>query len=57
MLSHGSSFLLWNFPRNREILGEEGITLHKLCTWWDVFEEATKNNEFDSETLTEVREF
>ena len=45
------------FPETEEILGEEGITLHKLCTWWDVFEEATKNNEFDSETLTEVREF
>ena len=45
------------FPETEEILGEEGITLHKLCTWWDVFEEATKNNKFDSETLTEVREF
>ena len=45
------------FPETEEILGEEGITLHKLCTWWDVFEEATKNNQFDSETLTEVREF
>ena len=45
------------FPETEEILGKEGITLHKLCTWWDVFEEATKNNEFDSESLTEVREF
>ena len=45
------------FPETEEILGREGITLHKLCTWWDVFKEATKNNEFDSETLTEVREF
>jgi len=45
------------FPETEKILGEKGITLHKLCTWWDVFEEAKKNDEFDSETLSEVREF
>tara|TARA_Y100000994_G_scaffold152070_1_gene124511 strand:- start:508 stop:1002 length:495 start_codon:yes stop_codon:yes gene_type:complete len=45
------------FPETEEILGRKGITLHKLCTWWDVFEEAKKNDSFDSETLSEVREF
>ena len=45
------------FPETEENLGEAGITLHKLCTWWDIFEEAIKNKEFDSETLTEVGEF
>jgi orotate phosphoribosyltransferase len=28
-----------------------------LCTWWDVFEEAKKNDGFDTETLSEVEEF
>ena len=45
------------FPETDDILEGKGITLHKLCTWWDILEEATKNNEFDTETLTEVREF
>ena len=45
------------FEETEKILGGKGITLHKLCTWWDVFEEAKKNDAFDSETLTEVREF
>jgi len=45
------------FPETEKILGRKGITLHKLCTWWDVFEEAKKNDSFDSQTLSEVREF
>ena len=45
------------FQETEHILGENNITLHKLCTWWDVFEEAKKNNGFDTETLSEVKEF
>ena len=45
------------FPDTEAILGEKGITLHSLCTWWDIFEEAKKNDEFDSQTLSEVKEF
>ncbi len=57
MLSYGGNFYYGIFPETEKNLGEKGITLHKLCTWWDVFEEAKKNDGFDSETLTEVREF
>ena len=45
------------FPETEKILEKKGITLHKLCTWWDVLKEAKKNDEFDSETLSEVQEF
>ena len=45
------------FPETEKILGEKGITLHKLCTWWDVLKEAKKNDAFDPETLSEVQEF
>ena len=45
------------FPETEKILGEKGITLHKLCTWWDVISEAKENDRFDSETLSEVEEF
>ena len=45
------------FQETEQVLMDENITLHKLCTWWDVFEEAKKNNGFDSETLTEVKKF
>ena len=45
------------FQETEQVLREKNITLHKLCTWWDVFEEAQKNDEFDSETLSEVKAF
>ena len=45
------------FPDTEAILGEKGLTLHRLSTRWDIFEEAKKNDEFDSQTLSEVKEF
>jgi len=38
-------------------LGDHGVTLHSLCTWWDVLAEAKAQNAFDTETLTEVEAF
>jgi orotate phosphoribosyltransferase len=45
------------FQETEQVLRDKNITLHKLCTWWDVFEEARKNDRFDSETLSEVKKF
>ncbi|KPU82112.1 orotate phosphoribosyltransferase, partial [Marinosulfonomonas sp. PRT-SC04] len=38
-------------------LGDHGITLHHLCTWWDVLAEAKASNAFDAATLIEVESF
>ena len=45
------------FPGTEETLSKKDITLHSLCTWWDVFEEAKKNEDFDARTLSEVKLF
>ncbi|SFR47468.1 orotate phosphoribosyltransferase [Litoreibacter janthinus] len=45
------------FPDTREVLGGHGITLHSLCTWWDVLAVAKEQATFDVETLTEVEKF
>ncbi len=38
-------------------LTEHGITLHYLCTWWDVLEAAKERKAFDASTLREVVQF
>ncbi|MFK7868277.1 MAG: orotate phosphoribosyltransferase [Roseobacter sp.] len=45
------------FPETEQTLGDHGITLHSLCTWWDVLEEAKRQNAFDTNTLSEVEVF
>jgi len=45
------------FPGTEESLSKKDITLHSLCTWWDVFEEAKNNEDFDAQTLSEVNQF
>ena len=45
------------FPQTEKILGDHGVTLHHLCTWWDVLTEAREQGTFDSETLREVEAF
>lgn len=45
------------FPQTEKTLGGHGVTLHHLCTWWDVLAEARKQGTFDSETLREVEAF
>lgn len=42
------------FPDVTESLAREGISLHHLCTWWDVLEVARERQAFDSKTLEEV---
>jgi orotate phosphoribosyltransferase len=45
------------FPETEKILGQHGIKLHYLCTWWDILTEAKKQKIFDEHTLFEVNSF
>ena len=45
------------FPETTKTLGDHGVELHYLCTWWDVLAEARAQNAFDAETLDEVETF
>ncbi|APX90659.1 orotate phosphoribosyltransferase [Brevirhabdus pacifica] len=45
------------FPETEKTLGDHGVKLHHLCTWWDVLDAATETGAFDAETLAEVRSF
>lgn len=45
------------FEGTEERLAEHGVTLHHLCTWWDVLAEARARGAFDAATLDEVENF
>jgi len=45
------------FPETEKTLGDHGIALHSLCTWWDVLEAARTSGAFDDKTLVEVESF
>ena len=45
------------FQQTEKSLGDHGVTLHNLCTWWDVLAEARAQGAFDSKTLREVEIF
>ncbi len=45
------------FPETEKTLGDHGVQLHALCTWWDVLAEARASGAFDEATLTEVEAF
>ncbi|MBM1687973.1 orotate phosphoribosyltransferase [Sulfitobacter geojensis] len=45
------------FPQTEKTLGDHGVNLHSLCTWWDVLTEAKAQNAFDAATLQEVEAF
>ncbi|WP_299699348.1 orotate phosphoribosyltransferase [uncultured Tateyamaria sp.] len=45
------------FPETEKVLGEHGVTLHHLCTWWDVLAEAKASGAFDAATLDGVQDF
>jgi orotate phosphoribosyltransferase len=45
------------FPETTGRLGAHGVTLHHLCTWWDVIAEARARKSFDDDTLDEVERF
>ena len=45
------------FPETTERLAEHGVSLHHLCTWWDVLKVARAAEKFDENTLSEVETF
>jgi len=45
------------FPETEKTLGDHGVALHSLCTWWDILAEAKAQGSFDANTLTEVEAF
>lgn len=45
------------FPDTVKTLGDHGVALHHLCTWWDVLAEAKESGAFDADTLREVESF
>ena len=45
------------FPGTEKRLGDHGVSLHHLCTWWDVLAEAKVSGAFSEATLTEVESF
>ncbi len=45
------------FPQTEKTLGDHGVSLHHLCTWWDVLAEAKAQGTFSEATLSEVESF
>ena len=45
------------FPETETTLGDHGVALHRLCTWWDVLGEARARGAFDAATLAGVEDF
>lgn len=45
------------FPDTVPRLAAQGVTLHHLCTWWDVLAEARRGGDFDAKTLDSVESF
>ena len=45
------------FPETTRRLADHGVSLHHLCTWWDVLAEARRTAAFDAATLTEGEAF
>ena len=45
------------FPESQKILGDLGVTMHWLATWWDVLEVAKASKKFDAGKLAEVEGF
>lgn len=45
------------FPETKKTLGDHGVALHHLCTWWDVLAEAKAQAAFAQATMDEVEKF
>jgi orotate phosphoribosyltransferase len=45
------------FPQTEKTLADHGVSLHHLCTWWDVLAAAKAEGAFDAKTLSEVEAF
>ena len=45
------------FPKSEERMKELGLTLHALCTWWDILDVAREEKIFDKATIESVEFF
>jgi orotate phosphoribosyltransferase len=45
------------FPEAKKILGDLGVTLHSLASWWDVLAIARESGKFDAAKLAELEKF
>ena len=45
------------YPQGKRILGDLGVSLHQLTTWWDVLAVAKASDKFDRGMLAEVEAF
>lgn len=45
------------FPGTHKTLGQMGITLHSLCTWWDILEVSSEYPSFAGKDPKEIRKF
>jgi len=45
------------FPESKKILGDLGITLHHLATWWDILAVAKASGKFSAKMLEQVEAF
>ncbi|MGE0563971.1 MAG: orotate phosphoribosyltransferase [Pseudolabrys sp.] len=45
------------YPQSKKILGDLGVTLHALTTWWDVLAVAKQSGRFETKMLAEVEKF
>jgi len=45
------------YPEGRKILGDLGVTMHALATWWDILRVAKESNRFEPKMLAEVEKF
>jgi orotate phosphoribosyltransferase len=45
------------YAQGRKILGDLGVTLHCLTTWWEVLSVAKASGQFDAKMLAEVEKF
>lgn len=45
------------FPHGRKVLGDLGVRLHSLATWWDVLAAARASGKFPPSMLSEVESF
>ena len=53
----GVIFYYGIFPETVKTLGDHGVSLHYLCTWWDVLAEAREQGSFSKDTLDGVEHF
>jgi orotate phosphoribosyltransferase len=45
------------FPDSKKVMGELGVRLHHLATWWDVLKVVKQGNYLAGAQVTEVEKF